>query len=60
MYHSYVIHLLAVAAGSRQPAAGSWQARGQFSRGLFVGEQKARGQTASDLRWLPNEWDVAI
>ena len=27
---------------------------------LFVGEQKARGQAASDLKWLANEWDVAI
>jgi hypothetical protein len=26
---------------------------------LFVGEQKARGQAASDLKWLANEWDVA-
>lgn len=27
---------------------------------LFVGEQKARDQAASDLEWLANEWDVAI
>ena len=27
---------------------------------LFTGEQKARGQAESDLKWLANEWDVAI
>ncbi|MGH3170202.1 MAG: hypothetical protein ACRDN0_30510 [Trebonia sp.] len=27
---------------------------------LFAGEQKARAQAGSDLKWLANEWDVAI
>jgi hypothetical protein len=27
---------------------------------LFAGEQEARGQADSDLKWLANEWDVAI
>jgi hypothetical protein len=27
---------------------------------LCAGEQKARGQAGSDLKWLANEWDVAI
>jgi 2-oxoglutarate-Fe(II)-dependent oxygenase superfamily protein len=27
---------------------------------LFADEQKARGQADSDLKWLANEWDVAI
>lgn len=27
---------------------------------LFTGEQKARGQADSDLKWLADEWDVAL
>lgn len=27
---------------------------------LFAGEQKARGQARSDLKWLAREWDVAL
>jgi 2OG-Fe(II) oxygenase superfamily len=27
---------------------------------LFASEQKARGQAGSDVKWLANEWDVAI
>jgi hypothetical protein len=27
---------------------------------LFAGEQKARSQADADLKWLANEWDVAI
>lgn len=27
---------------------------------LFASEQKARGQAGSDLKWLANEWDIAI
>jgi hypothetical protein len=27
---------------------------------LFTGEQQARGQADSDLKWLAHEWDIAI
>ena len=27
---------------------------------LFAGEQKARGQADSDLKWLAHEWGIAI